>query len=87
VISKSLSSTKQSAQLEARGRETKTCQSLHIAVSPDPIMVHIHCAYTEQINPKGVEPVLSRDQASRFLACCYLEIVVRGEGDLDIAFL
>lgn len=25
-------------------------------------MVHIHCAYTEQINPAGSDPVLSRDQ-------------------------
>lgn len=27
-------------------------------------MVHIHCAYTEQINPTGADPVLSRDQVS-----------------------
>ncbi|KAM0719755.1 hypothetical protein Q7P37_003888 [Cladosporium fusiforme] len=25
-------------------------------------MVHVHCAYTEQINPAGSDPVLSRDQ-------------------------
>jgi hypothetical protein len=25
-------------------------------------MVHIHCAYTEQINPEGSDPILSRDQ-------------------------
>jgi hypothetical protein len=25
-------------------------------------MVHIHCAYTEAINPSGSDPILSRDQ-------------------------
>jgi len=35
-------------------------------------MVHIHCAYTEAINPAGSEPVLSRDQVgySRSLYLC-----------------
>ena len=50
VISKSLSSTKQSVLLEASEGPTI------------PNMVHIHCAYTEQVNPAGAEPVLSRDQ-------------------------
>lgn len=29
-------------------------------------MVHIHCAYTEAINPAGSDPVLSRDQVGMF---------------------
>jgi hypothetical protein len=74
VISKSLSSTKQSArQLEA-GRRKRNPH--HFLPSQHIIMVHIHCAYTEQINPKGAEPVLSRDQVGCILAFSFLEVIL-----------
>ena len=31
-------------------------------------MVHIHCAYTEAINPSGSDPVLSRDQVGALVS-------------------
>jgi hypothetical protein len=34
--------------------------------------VHIHCAYTEQVNPEGSDPVLSRDQVGILNNPCYV---------------
>jgi hypothetical protein len=48
-------------------------------------MVHIHCAYTEQINPADAEPVLSRDQVGRLpqlFSFSTFRIVVRGDRDI-----
>jgi hypothetical protein len=49
--------------LEAKGEKPKTriSPSSYLLPSQQIIIVHIHCAYIEQINPEGVEPVLSRD--------------------------